>query len=89
MPSIPDKFPKQDIYRAHPPENHFAITPGDPLASVTRAIYVGESGDLQVKLVGTVAPLVYKNVQAGTQLVMAAEEVLGTLTTAGSLIGQY
>ena len=65
----------------------FAITPddGNDLPQLTRALYVGEGGDLAVKLQsGT--DIVLKSVPTGALLPLRVRQVKAA-TTAGSIVG--
>lgn len=66
----------------------FAIVPSDTndLADVTRALWVGEAGDLNIILVSGVTVLI-KGVAAGTLLPLKVSRVLAASTTAGSIVG--
>lgn len=66
------------------------ILPNDTvvLHRVTRALYVGEQGDLAVEMVeGT--RVVFRNVPAGGLLPVRISRVLETDTTAGGIVGLW
>jgi len=71
------------------PATHvFSITPSDSseLSVVTRALYVGNTGDVSVMLVqGTIA--VFARVPTGQVLSIRARKVFATGTTATNLVG--
>lgn len=71
-----------------PAEAGEAITPSDTLDlnNVSRALYVGTSGDLRLILVdgGTIT---LSGVQAGTIYPVRVRRVLASGTTAGNLVG--
>lgn len=71
-----------------PATSGFGITPNDSvdLSEVTRALYVGVAGDVQVTLLSG-STLTFGNVNAGTFLPVRAVRVLATGTTASSLVG--
>jgi len=71
-----------------PATGGFAVTPTDgvDLLEVTRALYVGGAGDVQVTLQSG-STLIFSNVNAGTFLPIRAVRVLATGTTASSLVG--
>lgn len=66
----------------------FAITPHDTnyLPQVTRAIYVGVTGDVVIKC-REGAAVTFVGVPAGMILPVKAEQVKATGTTADSLVG--
>lgn len=71
-----------------PADGAFAITPNDStdLPQVTRALYIGVSGNLAVTMKsGESVTLV--NVQAGTVLPLRLARVMDTNTTAQSIVG--
>lgn len=67
----------------------FAITPHDTnvLTNVCRAVYVGVTGDVTVRLANDSANVTFKAVPAGTILPIAPKLVLSTGTTATNLLG--
>ena len=85
-----------DSFRRHarsltaPPEQGAAVVPDDlrDLATVTRALYVGGTGDLAVVMAdGT--RLVFGAVPAGTLLPVRVVRVLATGTTATRVVGLW
>lgn len=72
-----------------PPGRGFAITPSDDdeLPYVTRAIYVGGTGDINVRLLDRTS-LTFKSAPIGT-LLIRCRQVMDTGTTATDLIGLY
>lgn len=77
---------------AHAPATRAAaITPHDsnPLPDVTKAIYVGQSGDLTVRAARDAADHVWRAVPAGSILPIRASHVRATGTSAASLLGLY
>lgn len=56
---------------------------------VTRALYVGTGGDVELLLLGDTASVVWHNVSAGTVLPVRAQKVVDNNTTAGDMIGAW
>ena len=83
-----DRFEGKAQSFESPAANGFGITPNDAtdLAEVTRALYVGGAGDVQVTLLSG-ATLTFSNVNAGTFLPIRAVRVLATGTTASAIVG--
>jgi hypothetical protein len=85
-----------DTFQAHsagltaPAGNAFPITPQDgvDLAFVTRAIYVGVSGNITLTMQGGQSVLL-TNIAAGTVLPLRAARIAATGTTAQDLVGLY
>ena len=74
-----------------PPENAYAITPNDgtDLAIVTRGIYIGVAGNLEVILVGDTTSVIFVGLNAGSLLSVRAKRVKAAGTTASSLLAVY
>lgn len=67
-----------------------AVTPGDTarLPQVTRALYVGQAGDVAVRMVdGGVT--VFRNIPPGAILPIRVSGVLASDTTAGDIVGLW
>ncbi len=85
-----------DTFKSHtrgltsPPEHAVAIVPSNTqdLAVVTRALFVGQAGDLAVLMIGGES-VTLANVPAGTLLPLRVARVLATGTTATALIGLW
>ena len=73
-----------------PPGNGFVITPNDnaDLSTVTRAIYVGVSGDIEVIYAGNDADIVLHGVPVG-RYSGRFRRVKAAGTTATNLVGEY
>ena len=73
-----------------PAEGGSAITPNDSadLATSTRGLYVGASGDVKVTLVGG-DTVTFTGLAAGIIHPLRAERVFATGTTATSIVGVY
>jgi hypothetical protein len=74
-----------------PVRHSFAITPSDTneLPFVTRAIYIGSSGDITLRLADDTGSVTFKAVAAGTLLPIRARQVYVTGTGATLLVGFY
>lgn len=74
-----------------PARRAFEITPSDTdkLKYITRAIYVGKTGDIKVCLIDDQDPVVIAGVKVGTVLALRARMVLATGTTATDLVGLF
>lgn len=73
-----------------PATQAFAIVPSDgaELPAVTKAIYVGSSGDVTLRPLRGTADVTYRNVPEGAYLTVRASHVRATGTTAGDLVGE-
>lgn len=73
-----------------PAAQAFAIVPSDSadLPAVTKAIYVGASGDVTLRPLRGSADVTYRNVPEGAYLTIRASHVRATGTTAGDLVGE-
>jgi hypothetical protein len=84
----------QDDFRRHetgltsPAERAEAIVPSDTadLPRATRALYVGEGGDVTVRMVGG-GTVTFTGMQGGTSYPLRLRQVLATGTTAMGLVG--
>ena len=72
-----------------PAENCFAITPDDAadLSLATKAIYIGESGDVTLVTMRGSGPVTFRNLPAGSILDVRVRSVKATGTTARYLVG--
>jgi hypothetical protein len=84
-----------DMFKTHarsltsPPEDAASITPGDAgseLSHVTRALYVGVSGDLALLMQGG-ATVVLRGVPSGSFLPLRVRQVLAAGTSADGIVG--
>ncbi|GJQ63521.1 MAG: hypothetical protein SCALA702_25740 [Melioribacteraceae bacterium] len=84
-----DKYPFEQ--NNSPALNAFNVTPHDinELSNVTRAIYVGTGGDINITLRDDSTPVILKNVSSGTLLPLRVKLVKTTSTTAQDIIGLY
>ncbi len=85
-----DKFQSLAAGLTAPASNAFSITPNNDsdLPAVTRALYVGVSGDLAVTMQSG-ETITLTNVMAGTLLPLRLARVTATGTTAQNLVGLY
>lgn len=85
-----------DLYKTHsrglssPAENALAVTPDDTaaIAQASRALYVGQGGDLAVEMLGGES-VVLGNVPAGALLPLRVTRVRATGTTAARIIALW
>lgn len=85
-----------DFYKNHarglssPAENAAPVTPADAgaLAQTSRALYVGQGGDLAVEMLGG-GSIVLGNVPAGALLPLRVTRVRATGTTAARIIALW
>ena len=82
-----DRFSTRAASLEGPATHGFAITPSDvtPLAETTRALYIGQGGDVAVNFASG-ASVTFAGLAAGTILPIRATGVLSTGTTASNLI---
>lgn len=68
--------------------NAAVVTPNDStdLAQVTRAVFVGTGGDLEVTMAGTGTAVVIPDVPSGAFLPICAARILATNTTADGIV---
>lgn len=88
MPS--DRFSAYADSLDAPAVQAFAIVPSDAaeLPAVTKAIYVGSSGDVALRPLRGAADVTYRNVPGGAYLTIRATHVRAAGTTAGDLVGE-
>lgn len=81
-------------------QNAFTITKSDSTifpnqatsvggAQITKAIYVGGSGDLAVVMNGSTSAITFPGVIGGTILPISVRQVMSTNTTATNIVGIY
>lgn len=71
-----------------PLEHAFAITPGaSELSRITRAIYVGNAGDLVVRFVGDTADITLVGVPAGSLLPFRLSHVVSSTAATPAIVG--
>jgi hypothetical protein len=83
-----DPFRRHETSLTSPAERAEAIHPSDSadLPQATRAIYVGGTGDLRVRMISGDTVTLF-NVQAGMSYPLRLRQVLATGTTATGLVG--
>ena len=81
---------RPSIDSSSPAKEAFDITPSNDtdLATPTRGIYVGVSGDLKVDLIGS-GTVTFTNLTAGMIHPIAVKRVYATGTDADEIIGLY
>lgn len=87
---MPDEFESHAPSLTAPARHAQSITPSDsiPLTIASRALYVGQAGNLRVQMVsGDTVTLT--GVQAGMVYPLRVTQVLATGTTAGAIIGLH
>jgi hypothetical protein len=84
-----DPFERTTDSPMAPAEDCFAISPSDvaDLPRATKAIYIGQAGDVALIPVRGNVPVVFKKVIAGTILDVRVRAVRATGTTATDLVG--
>lgn len=85
-----DKFADYPTSLTAPARDASAVTPSDAadLPFLTRALYVGETGNLSVRMAGGQS-VALANVPAGSFLPIRAEGVNATGTTAASIVALW
>ena len=85
-----DSFKNHAQNLTGPPQNAVPVVPSDTgsLAFITRALYVGGTGEVAVRMQGG-QTMTFSNMQGGVQYAMRVEQVLATGTTATGIIGMW
>jgi hypothetical protein len=85
---MPDDFANHDTGLTSPAQSATAILPSDStdLPRATRALYVGQAGDLKVRMVSGEV-ILFAGVLAGALYPLRVDRVLATGTTASGLVG--
>lgn len=85
-----DQFKDFPATLTSPATNALEITPNDtaPLAAVSRAIYVGQTGDVAAELQSGQV-VTFQNVQSGTILAIRTLKILQSGTTANGIISMW
>jgi hypothetical protein len=86
---VQDRFQNFGDSLMTPAERCYAITPNDvqelPLA--TKAVFIGQSGDVRLVSVQSTEAVTFRNLAAGSILDVRARLILATGTTATDLVG--
>lgn len=74
-----------------PMRSAFAITPNDDedLECVTRALYVGKTGDIAMCLIDDKVAVTIAGVKVGTVLPLRIKKIMATGTTSEDLVGLF
>lgn len=85
---MPDRFAEYALSLEAPAVTGFAVTPNDAtdLPDVTRAIYVGSSGNIAA-ILSSGAELIFTGVAGGTVLPVRLRRIKSTGTTATAILG--
>ncbi|MFN6951878.1 MAG: hypothetical protein ACK4NE_04715 [Albidovulum sp.] len=85
-----DKFSDYPTSLTAPARDAATVVPNDAndLAVLPRAIYVGQAGDLSVRLAGGQTVL-FRNIQAGSVLPVRAARVNAAGTTAADIVALW
>jgi hypothetical protein len=84
----PSNYPASSS--SQPAGNALAVTPADSdMAVISRAIYVGVSGNLTVKMAGSENIVTFTAVPAGSLLPIRVTQVRATDTTATNIVALY
>lgn len=85
-----DEFSKYSRSLVSPPENAAQVAPDDAsdISYVTRALYVGQGGDLRVTMLGG-ETVTFANVPPGTLMPLRVTRILATGTTAAMILGLW
>lgn len=84
-----DPFENSSDSLIAPAKSAFTITPDDnaDLVGATKAVYVGNSGDIVVRPVDGEDDVTFRNVVAGTVLAIRVRAIRASGTTASDLVG--
>jgi hypothetical protein len=84
-----DKFEHVADGLTAPAEETFAITPDDSadLPQITKALYIGEGGDITLRAARSDTDTVFRNLPTGAILDVRVSAVRAAGTTASDLVG--
>lgn len=86
-----DRFARQYTQLDSPASFAETVTPADDaqLQAPSRYIFVGETGNIQVTMLGSNTEVLFKSVPAGTTLPIRVSQVWANNTTANSIVSLY
>jgi hypothetical protein len=86
-----DNFERFDTNLDSPGKNAFTVTPSnaDDLAVYSRAIYVGNTGNVNVIMAGDATNTLFVGVPSGSTLNVRVKKVWVTGTTATNIVAIY
>ena len=86
MPAT-DNFSRQQTLTSDPATNAVLISPNDStdLVAVTRAVYVGTTGNMKVTMQDS-GTVLFTGIPAGTTLPIRVSRIWSTTTTASTII---
>lgn len=85
-----DEFRQYTRSLVSPAENAAEISPNDAsdILNVTRAIYVGQGGDMQVVMLGGTTAT-FTNIPSGTLIPLRVTRIMSTGTSAAAILGLW
>lgn len=88
---MPDKFQNQFSTLDSPAKNAYNVTPNDAanVAFTSRALYVGNTGNVNVIMAGDAANTLFPYVPAGSMLAIRVNKIWATGTTANNIVVLY
>ena len=82
-----DRYARHDPILDGPADDAFAVTPGTTaLTTPSRALWIGNTGDVQVTMLLSGTDVTFKNVLGGTILALRVSHVLASETTASDIV---
>ena len=86
-----EKYKEQSTQLESPATSAVAVSPNDgvDLAEVSRALYIGVTGNVTVDMYGTGTSVAFVGLPAGTVIPIRVSRVYATGTTAGSIVSLY
>lgn len=84
-----DNFQNSSDSLIAPAQVCFHVTPHDTqeLEAVTKAIYVGQGGDVTLRAVDSTSDTIFRNVQTGSILDVRVSAIRSTGTSASDIVG--